>query len=91
VGFDGQHQQTPPEEAAGTSKGPTEMLKTGPGYKNFINTGLVDDPKLTAKNIRGFRKAYKELYDFTMVSPKYLSTCMLYRLVLTRSPLLCKM
>jgi hypothetical protein len=52
------------------------MLKAGPGYKNIINTNLVDDPRLTAENIRGFRKAYKELYDFTMVSPEYLSACM---------------
>jgi hypothetical protein len=54
------------------------MLETVPGYKNIIDTDLVDDPKLTAENIRGFRKAYKELYDFTMVSPEYLSACLLW-------------
>jgi hypothetical protein len=53
------------------------MLKAGPRYKNIINTDLVDDPRLTAKNIRGFRKVYKELYDFTMVSPEYSSACAL--------------
>jgi hypothetical protein len=83
-------QQPLPEEAPGTSEGPREMLKAGPGYKNIIDTDLVDDPKLTAENIRGFRKAYKELYDFTMVSPEYLSAGMLCRIVLTRSPLLCR-
>jgi hypothetical protein len=67
------------------------MLKAGRGYKNIINTNLVDDPRLTAENIRGFRKAYKELYDFTMVSPEYPSACMRCRIVLTQSPLLCRM
>jgi hypothetical protein len=80
-----------PEEAPGTSKGPREKLKARPGYKNIINTDLVDDPKPTAENIRGFRKAYKELYDFTMVSLGYLSAGMLCRIVLTRAPLLCRM
>jgi hypothetical protein len=65
-----------PEEASGTSRGPSEILEAN----------LVDDLRLTAKNIRSIRKAYKELYDFTMVSSKYLSACMLCRLVLTRSP-----
>jgi hypothetical protein len=59
--------------------------------KDIINTDLVDDPRLTAENIRGFRKAYKELYDFTMVSPVYSSACICCRIVLTRSPLLCRM
>jgi hypothetical protein len=59
------------------------MLKAGLGDKDIINTELVDDPKLTAENIRGFRRAYKELYDFTMVSPKYSSACMRCRIVLT--------
>jgi hypothetical protein len=59
-----------------SSKDPREMLKAGPGCKDIINTNLMDDPRLTAENIKGFRKAYKELYDFTMVSPVYLSACM---------------
>jgi hypothetical protein len=84
-------QQPPPEEAAGTSGGPHEILKAGPGYKNVINTNLVDDPMLTADNIKTFKKAYKELYDFAMVRPEYLSACMLCRIVLTQSPLLCRM
>jgi hypothetical protein len=67
------------------------MLEAGPGHKNIINTDLVDDPKLTAENIRGFRRAYKELYDFTMVSPEYSSTCMRCQIVSTQSPLLCRM
>jgi hypothetical protein len=84
-------QQPPPEEAAGTSWGPREILKAGPGYKNIINTDLVDDPILTADNIKTFKKSYKELYDFAMVRPEYLAACMLCRVVLTQSPLLCRM
>jgi hypothetical protein len=59
------------------------MLKAGPGDKDIIDTELVDDPKLTAENIKGFRRAYKEMYDFTMVSPKCLSACMRCRVVVT--------
>jgi hypothetical protein len=39
------------------------MLRAGPGYKNVITTDLVDDPLLTAENL----KTFKELYDFSMV------------------------
>jgi hypothetical protein len=84
-------QQPPPEEATGTSRGPCEILKAGPGYKNVINTDLVDDPMLTADNIKSFRRTCKELCDFAMVRPAYLSACMLCRIVLTQSPLLCRM
>jgi hypothetical protein len=70
-------QQPPPEEATGTSRSPGEILKAGPGYKNVINTDLVDDPMLTAGNIRTFKTAYKELYDFAMVRPEYFSACTL--------------
>jgi hypothetical protein len=84
-------QLPPPEEAAGTSGGPREILKAGPGYKNVINIDLVDDPMLTADNIKSFRRTCKELCDFAMVRPEYLSACMLCRIVLTQSPLLCRM
>jgi hypothetical protein len=67
------------------------MLKAKPGCKDIINTNLMDDPRLTGENIKGFRKAYKELYDFTMVSPVYLSACMHYQIVFTRSLLLFRM
>jgi hypothetical protein len=59
------------------------MLKARPGDKDIIDTELVDDPKLTAENIKGFRRAYEELYDFTMVIPKCLSACMRCRVVVT--------
>jgi hypothetical protein len=59
------------------------MLKARPRDKDIIDTELVDDPKLTTENIRGFRRAYKELYDFTMVSPRCLSACTQCRVVLT--------
>jgi hypothetical protein len=59
------------------------VLKAGPENKDIIDTELVDDPKLTAENIRGFRRAYKELYEFSMVSPKCSSACMRCRIVLT--------
>jgi hypothetical protein len=66
-------QQPPPEEAAGTSRSPGEILKAGPGYKNVINTHLVDDPMLTADNIKTFKRTFKEL--FSMVRPEYCSAC----------------
>jgi hypothetical protein len=47
----------------------------GPGYQNVITTDLVDDPMLTANNIKTFKKAYKELYDFAMVRHDRSSTC----------------
>jgi hypothetical protein len=68
-------QQPPPEEAAGTSGGPHEILKARPGYKNVINTDLVDDPMLTVENIKTFKRTFKELYDFSMVRPEYCSSC----------------
>jgi hypothetical protein len=46
-----------------------------PGYQNVITTDLVDDPMLTASNIKTYKKAYKELYDFAMVRPDYFSAC----------------
>jgi hypothetical protein len=51
----------------------------GPGYQNIITTDLVDDPRLTDKNIKTFKKAYKELYDFAMVRCDYSSACIRYR------------
>jgi hypothetical protein len=84
-------QQPPPEEAAGTSRSAGEILKAGPGYKNVINIDLVDDPMLTVDNIKAFKKAYKELYDFAMVRPEYLSICPHCRVVLTQSPPLHRM
>jgi hypothetical protein len=47
----------------------------GPGYHNIITTDLVDDPMLTDSNIRTFKKAYKELYDFAMVRRGDSSAC----------------
>jgi hypothetical protein len=40
---------------------------TEPGYQNITTTDLVDDPMLTANNIKTFKQAYKELYDYAMV------------------------
>jgi hypothetical protein len=64
-------QQPPPEEAAETSGSPRELLKAGLGYRNVIPTDLVDDPMLASSNIRTFKQAYKEMYDFAMVRPEY--------------------
>jgi hypothetical protein len=44
-------------------------------YQNIIPTDLVDDPMLTDHNIKTFKKAYKELYDFVMVRHDYSSAC----------------
>jgi hypothetical protein len=68
-------QQPPPEEAAGTSRSRGEILKARLGYKNIINTDLVDDPMLTVENIKTFKRTFKELYDFSMVRPEYCSAC----------------
>jgi hypothetical protein len=43
------------------------------GYQNIITTDLVDDPMLTDDNIKTFKKASKELYDFTLVRHDYSS------------------
>jgi hypothetical protein len=37
---------------------------------------VMDDPMLTAGNIKTFKKAYKELYDFAMVRLEYFFACM---------------
>jgi hypothetical protein len=63
----------------------------GPGYQNVIITDLVDDPMLMAINIKTFKKAYKELYDFAMVRPDYFSACIHCRVALPQSPPLCRM
>jgi hypothetical protein len=42
------------------------MLRAGPGYQNVITTDLVDDPLLTAENLRTFKSTFKELYDFSI-------------------------
>jgi hypothetical protein len=53
---------------------------TGPKYQNLIAPDLVDDPMLTANNIKTFKQAYKELYDYAMVRRDNSSTCMRCRM-----------
>jgi hypothetical protein len=53
---------------------------TGPGYQNLIATDLVDDPMLMANNIKTFKKAYKELYDYAMLRHDNSSACMRCRM-----------
>jgi hypothetical protein len=67
-------EQSPPEEAA-EAVTPRELLMTGPGYQNHIPTELIDDPLLTASNKKTFKQAYKELYDYAMVSRDNSSAC----------------
>jgi hypothetical protein len=43
------------------------------GYQNIITIDLVDDPMLTEDNIKTFKKASKELYDFSLVRNDYSS------------------
>jgi hypothetical protein len=59
--------EPPPEDIAGSSRNPREVLRAGPGYKNVITTDLVDDTLLSAENLRTFKSTFKELYDFSMV------------------------
>jgi hypothetical protein len=68
-------QQPFSEEAKGTSRGSEDLLMAELGCQNVITTDLVDDPMLTAGNIKIFKKAYKELYDFAMVRLDRSSTC----------------
>jgi hypothetical protein len=65
----------PSEEAAETSRSPGDLLMVRRGYQNIITIDLVDDPMLTDNNIKTFKKAYKELYDFAMVRRDYSSAC----------------
>jgi hypothetical protein len=51
------------------------------GCQDVIAADLVEDPMLTAGNIKTFKKAYKELYDFAMVRLEYFSACMHCRVV----------
>jgi hypothetical protein len=43
------------------------VLRVELGYKNVITTDQVDEPLLTAENLRTFKSTFKELYDFSMV------------------------
>jgi hypothetical protein len=45
------------------------------GYQNIITTDPVDDPMLMDHNVKIFKKAYKELYNFAMVRRDYSSAC----------------
>jgi hypothetical protein len=58
----------------------------GPGYQNIITIDLVDDPMLTDNNIKAFKKAYKELYDFVMVRRDYSSACIRCRVACLNLP-----
>jgi hypothetical protein len=57
------------------------------GYQNIITTDLVDDPMLTDNNIKTFKKAYKELYNFAMVRRGYSSACIRCRVACLNLPL----
>jgi hypothetical protein len=59
----------------------------GPGYQNIITIDLVDDPMLTDNNIKTFKKAYKEMYDFAMVRRDYSSACIRCRVACLNLPL----
>jgi hypothetical protein len=59
----------------------------GPRYQNIITTDLVDDLMLTDNNIKTFKKAYKELYDFAMVRRDYSSACVRCRVACLNLPL----
>jgi hypothetical protein len=59
----------------------------GPGYQNIITTDLVDDAMLTDNNIKTFKRAYKELYDFAKVRRDYSSACIRCRAACPNLPL----
>jgi hypothetical protein len=60
----------------------------GLGYQNIITIDLVDDPMLTDNNIKTFKKAYKELYDFAMVRYDCPSASMRWRVACLNRPLM---
>jgi hypothetical protein len=62
------------------------MLMAGRGYQNIITTDLVDDPMLMDDNIKTFKKASKELYDFTLVIHDYSSASIRYRIACLNLP-----
>jgi hypothetical protein len=62
----------------------------GRGYQNIITTDLVDDPMLTDDNIKNFKKASKELYDFTLVRYDYSAASIRCRVACLNLPL-CRM
>jgi hypothetical protein len=78
------------QEATGTSRSPGGLLIAGPGYQNIITTDLVDDPMLTDSNIKTFKKAYKELYDFAMVRHDCSSACIRCRVACLNLLFLCR-
>jgi hypothetical protein len=47
---------------------------------------LVDDPMLTDDNIKTFKKAYKELYDFALVRHDYSSASVCCRVACLNLP-----
>jgi hypothetical protein len=58
-----------------------------PEYQNIITTDLVDDPMMTDNNIKTFKKAYKELYNFAMMRRDYSSACIHCRVACLNLPL----
>jgi hypothetical protein len=53
---------------------------------DVITTDLVDDPMLTDDNIKTFKKASKELYDFTLVRHAYSSASIRCRVACLNLP-----
>jgi hypothetical protein len=58
-------QQSPSEEAVGTSRRPVELLLAESGYRDAAAADLAGDPLLTDDNIENLKKAH----DFAMVRP----------------------
>jgi hypothetical protein len=67
------------EEAAGTSGDPGTLLTSGRGFKSVIPLDLLDDPLLSADNMKYIQKISKEMYKFTLVRHDCSSAIMLCR------------
>jgi hypothetical protein len=65
------------EEATGTFGDPATLLTSRRGYKNLITLDLLDDPLLSANNMKYFQKISKEMYKFTLVRHDCSSAIML--------------
>jgi hypothetical protein len=58
----------PEVEAAGTPVEPAAVLIPKVGIDTMVTTDLLDDPLLSAETVMHYKKMYKELYQYTLVS-----------------------
>jgi hypothetical protein len=77
-------QQSPSEEAVGTSRRPVELLLAGSGYRDVVAADLAGDPLLTDDNIENLKK----VHDFAMVRSEHFSAGNYVKLLIRTSLLM---